>query len=96
MTGNHAVQPVSSPINLTGRLGAPITVSPVEEVVVVPELDTVSQVSSEPSRLEAVVASHPYAKHVETQERNRHLDKQVRQLGSEKPLCPLDAQAASG
>ena len=69
------MQPVSSPINLTARLGTPIIVAPVEEVVAVPELDTVSQVITEPSRLEAVMASHPYSKHVETLERNRHLDK---------------------
>ena len=85
-----AVKPVSSPINLSGRLGTPITVAPVEEIVAVSELDTVLKVMTAPARLGAVIASlttatkekvgNPYSKQVETLEREQYTDKQQREL----------------
>ena len=47
---------MSSLTHLSGRLGTHITVAPVEEVVVVPERETVSRVMTAPCRLGEVIA----------------------------------------
>ena len=44
------MQQLSSPINLSGRLGTSTDVAPVEEVVVMPGRETVSQVITSPAR----------------------------------------------
>ena len=73
--------PASPQLNLTGALGIPTNVEPVEEVVAVPERETVFQVTTAPVRLEAVKAS------LITATREKVGLDHLETLGKEPPSC---------
>ena len=79
VVGSKTVAVVSSPINLNGPLGTSSNAATVEEVLAVPERDTVSQVMTATAKLDAAIASLTNAT------KEKISSEQVETLGKELP-----------